>query len=1059
MKTTATISRPTTLSASVLVIVLWAVATAAAEPHAAGLSGGLIVYLGCGDGEQCVELADGNDCVVHGWDTDESRVAKARESVRRERLSHRVWIDCLASDSLPYAEAMVNLCVVQDAALVSPSEIDRVLVPGGIKWVRSEAGWQRAVKPWPAEIDEWTHWLHGADGNAVAEDLVAGPPRRLKWMAAPLWSRSHDTPPSVTSMVSASGRLFAIVDEAPASMSGAAPDKWSLVARDAFNGLKLWQRPIDQWGWQSWATDFKVRFTIPTHMPRRLVAMDDRVYVTLGFNAPLSELDAASGRTLRVLDDTENTDEILCLDNALIVAINQGPQAPGDESGDTPAPLKKWVAAIDRTSGEMLWKTGDYVGLRSKTGSMQRISHLSMVAGGRRAFFVDGERIVSLDLTDGGTAWQIARPKVAENLMRYNIRITDMCSLVYHDGMVYFAQLDPDRGIDWREIRGRVHAFSAASGEELWSRECSSWGWAHPADLFVIDGLVWVSGFKDDFYYGLDRRNGIVRRKLSNRKAFENGHHHRCYRNKATPNFLMTSFRGLEFIDTRSGETDRNHWVRGTCRLGAIPCNGMIYANPHPCDCYISSKLNGFLGLLPAEGGSDESETPSRLHKGPAYGLPLSAPSSPTADAWPTYRHDSTRSGRATCAIPTKIGAVWARNLKQRVTAPVVAGDRVVAALADCREVISLDAATGEFQWRFTAGGRIDTPSTLDHQRVLFGSADGHVYCLRASDGALIWRFLAAPRERWVSSLGHLESAWPVHGSVLVRDGVAYFTAGRSSLLDGGIRAWAVDVDTGAVLKRQCIASAPDVDVDWGRDQSVETGVLSDLLVEHGNGIYLRHHPILDTEAPQRVPRHLRATGGMLDESWFHRTRWFLGGAPMAEYLVFNDAGLCGVRARQNIGGYGGHFTPGSNGYELFAAGLVEDQPRKPPLVAGITPRPPMKNVGRPRGGSDTPKVRAPNDRWATRIAVRPTAMALGEKTLLLGGWPDELVEGDSWGDPWAAYEGRRGGRLLTVSVADGSVMAETTLPSPPVLDGIAVAGGRIYVATADGRLLCLGER
>ena len=30
---------------------------------------------------------------------------------------------------------------------------------------------------------------------------------------------------------------------------------------------------------------------------------------------------------------------------------------------------------------------------------------------------------------------------------------------------------------------------------------------------------------------------------------------------------------------------------------------------------------------------------------------------------------------------------------------------------------------------------------------VLFGSADGCVYCLRASDGAIVWRFRAAPRD------------------------------------------------------------------------------------------------------------------------------------------------------------------------------------------------------------------------------------------------------------------------------------------------------------------------
>ena len=40
----------------------------------------------------------------------------------------------------------------------------RVLSPLGVAY----AGGKRIAKPWPKEIDEWTHFLHGADNNAVA---------------------------------------------------------------------------------------------------------------------------------------------------------------------------------------------------------------------------------------------------------------------------------------------------------------------------------------------------------------------------------------------------------------------------------------------------------------------------------------------------------------------------------------------------------------------------------------------------------------------------------------------------------------------------------------------------------------------------------------------------------------------------------------------------------------------------------------------------------------------------------------------------------------------------
>jgi hypothetical protein len=104
-------------------------------------------------------------------------------------------------------------------------------------------------------------------------------------------------------------------------------------------------------------------------------------------------------------------------------------------------------------------------------------------------------------------------------------------------------------------------------------------------------------------------------------------------------------------------------------------------------------------------------------------------------------------------------------------------------------------------------------------------------------------------------------------------------------------------------------------------------------------------------------------------------------------------------------------------------------------------------------GASHGRRVPIPKNRWATRIPIRATAMVLAGDTLVVAGGSDEMVEGD----PWAAYEWRGGGKLLPVSLADGSIKARLDLPSPPVLDGMAVAGGRVFLCTTDGRLICMG--
>jgi len=54
---------------------------------------------------------------------------------------------------------------------------------------------------------------------------------------------------------------------------------------------------------------------------------------------------------------------------------------------------------------------------------------------------------------------------------------------------------------------------------------------------------------------------------------------------------------------------------------------------------------------------------------------------------------------------------------------------------------------------------------------------------------------------------------------------------------------------------------------------------------------------------------------------------------------------------------------------------------------------------------------------------------------------------------------GQHGGVFRVVSAADGSTLAERRLSRVPVWDGMAVAGGRVYIAMNDGTVLCFGGR
>ena len=289
--------------------------------EATGVQGGLVVHLGCGDGILTAALHANDSYLVHGLDTDPANVAKAREHIRSLGLYGRVAIDHLTDACLPYIDNSVNLVVMQDTGCeIRDEEILRVLAPGGALLkispdTRNPTPETSIRKPRPEQTDEWTHYLHGPDNNAVAHDSVVGSPFHVQWVGGPKWARHHNHLSSTSAMVTSGGRLFAIVDEGPTASINL-PPKWFLVARDAYNGVVLWKKPVS-----SWEGHLRPFRSGPTELSRRLVAVGDRVYVTLGYGAPLTALDARTGRVARTYSDTEGTVEILLRDGVLYVVV------------------------------------------------------------------------------------------------------------------------------------------------------------------------------------------------------------------------------------------------------------------------------------------------------------------------------------------------------------------------------------------------------------------------------------------------------------------------------------------------------------------------------------------------------------------------------------------------------------------------------------------------------------------------------------------------------------------------------------------------------------------
>jgi len=763
-----------------------------------GVKGGLIVHLGCGDGKLTAALHANDSYLVHGLDADAAKIEKARQYLHALRLYGPVSVEQFQGTRLPYNDNLVNLLVVSDPKpQVSEEEIRRVLAPGGVALVlnaKSKIQNPKFTKPRPAEIDEWTHYLHDPSNNAVAHDSVVGPPRQMQWIGGPRYSRHHDHMSAISAMVSAGGRNFYIFDEATRA-SILVPPKWMLVARDAFNGMILWQRPIEEWHTHLWPLK-----SGPQLLTRRLVAMGDKVYVTLGLSAPLSVLDAATGIPIRTYQGTAATEEILLSQGVLFLVVNPRGEPKFDSLTAAregakqawPDEGKRRIVAVQADTGKVLWEKED------------RILPETLAVEGERAFYHDGEKIVCLSRATGARHW--ASPPLGRKSLIQSYFTPTL--VAYKDVVLFSGGID---NTDFGGGRSPIVGLSAADGKILWQAEQPPCGHHTPKDVLVANGLVWYGEVAQSNESGemtaRDPQTGkVVKQFLPDVKV--PWFHHRCYRAKATDNYLLFSRTGIELIDTTTNHWTPNNWVRSGCLYGVMPANGMIYTNPHPCACYEESKLYGFNALAPASKTPPAANVPdeARLEKGPAYAS-ASNPQSliPNPSDWATYRHDAARSGSTKASVPTELKALWQTDLGGRLSSVVVADGKLFLSSLDTATVRSLDAATGKPAWTYTAGGRVDSPPTIWQGCALFGCADGYVYCLRASDGALCWRFRAAPENRRMVAYEQVESVWPVSGSMLLQNGVVYCVAGRSMFLDGGLRMLRLDPKTGRKLSTPAI--------------------------------------------------------------------------------------------------------------------------------------------------------------------------------------------------------------------------------------------------------------
>jgi outer membrane protein assembly factor BamB len=997
------------------------------------LPGGLVVQLGAEDVWGLLAATGGPGRVMHILNRDRDEVRALRRTIRAADLYGRVSVDTLSGDSLPYADGTVRLLIVRSPLGIDEAEMRRVLCPQGTARIAEGDAWREIVKPRPAGMDEWTHGEYDASNHTVSSDRLVGPPRSTQWIGSPKWTRTHEAMSSFNVMVSAGGRVFYIVDEGSAAAIET-PADWKLCARDAFSGVTLWKRRIPKWLTHYWPWKCG-----PSNMVRRLVAVGDEVFVPRAIDQDVAALDAATGEVLRKFADTAAAEELLVCDGTLVVAT--APNMDSPEAIDrrylglrrsntrwdsvtgkmkTDAEGRRRILAFDTADGRELWRTDT------------PLMHMALAAKDGKVVYHNGSELVCASVATGEVLWKSSTP---HNKGPFFAEVTP--TLALHEDLAFYT---------WD---GTLSVHSMEDGRQLWTSDFSKYDYRSPPSCYVVNGLLWRMNItrsrQKSEMIGYDPRTGKEKVRFQRPRAF-GLNHHRCHKTKATERFFLTGMFGVEFVDPVEQTYVDHNWVRGACLYGFMPANGLLYIPPHSCACNVEEKVNGFMALSPRKLAPHRQAEPVTI-RGSAFGK-VPAVGEVSAGHWPMYRAGPARSASVRMVLPTKLTESFTVDLQAPSTPPVVAGGVALVAQPDDLRVVCLSAADGSRRWAVTTPSRVDSPPTISAGRAIFGCADGWIYCLRLTDGELVWKTCIAPQRRWIVVRDRLESTWPVNGSLIVRDGVVYAVAGRSTYTDGGMVLARLDAESGQVLSRTSLTGEKLTPDDRPLGNSYGHGSLRDLLVCVGDELFMRN---LSFNAAGELKRsdtpHIYAAGGFLDTHWHYRHYWSYGPwkhqtqvgyrnwhsfgeqVPSGRILAFDNKHVFGF-GRDRFPGRNAHQFVTGESYKLFRA--------------------PQRGRGRKGKTHD----------WLTDTPFHGYALVLAQVAGNEG--PRDVVvmagpEGDTL-HSLDAVQGRTEGKLLLADRENGEILSTRSFgPAGPVIDGMAAADGKLYIVTTDHKLLCLG--
>ena len=412
--------------------------------------------------------------------------------------------------------------------------------------------------------------------------------------------------------------------------------------------------------------------------------------------------------------------------------------------------------------------------------------------------------------------------------------------------------------------------------------------------------------------------------------------------------------------------------------------------------------------------------------------LLLSTLSAIAAD-WPQWRYGPGRGAVTPQKLPDSLHLQWTRQLPKAAPAwpasqqklqfdlapePVAADGRLIVPSTVYDSVTAYATKTGKQLWRFYAEAPVRFAPVATDGKVWIVSDDGHLYCLKAVDGKLLWKFNGGPTERWVIGNGRLTSTWPARGGPVYRDGKIWFTASIWPFM--GIFIHCLDAETGRVLW----TNSGD-----GMNYTVQPhGAPSFATVAPQGHLVLTDNHLIVPGGRSTPAVYDADTGKLLHFKYDRRKGHYRVLAGGGKYFV--DGGRYLAKSGNPLGSaspqlVGSDFMLTANGAKLIAESLAGKEARKTEKdrkgreVVRVTFEAKKLWIGELRGGFSRIHLQA----GTQIVASGKGAIGVFNIADLQKGKAEPRAKAELKGEPW------------TVLAADG----------------------RLFVVTLDGRLHCFG--